>query len=198
MRRRRQTTTLTIRPGTTITFLASAPAIAACTLGSARAAASTVAGVGVGGDGDVAAHLAVDLHRVLDGVVDQHRRIGGRHRLVGDRARRARAGATAPRRRAARAATTINTSASATSRGVASSLVTWLLSSISLAIAVLKRSASMSARTAVDRAVQQPGGVRVGRRVDDADLTGLLVDDVAPQPLQEAEHADDVARLPRP
>ena len=30
------------------------------------------------------------------------------------------------------------------------------------------------------------------------DLTGLLVDDVAPQPLQEAEHADDVARLPRP
>ena len=32
--------------------------------------------VGVGGDGDVAAHLAVDLHRVLDGVVDEQRRVG--------------------------------------------------------------------------------------------------------------------------
>ena len=56
----------------------------------------------------------------------------------------------------------------------------------------------MSARTAVDRAVQQLGGGLVGGRVDDVQLPGLLVDDVAPQPLQEAEHADDIAGLPWP
>ena len=43
---------------------------------------------------------------------------------------------------------TISTSASATSRGVpAAVLVRWLFSSISLAMAVLKRSASISVRT---------------------------------------------------
>ena len=41
VRRRRQTTMLTIRPGTTMTFLGVAPASAATTLASASAAAST-------------------------------------------------------------------------------------------------------------------------------------------------------------
>ena len=49
----RQTTMLTIRPGTTMTFFGVAPSSAASTLASASAAASTASVVGVGGHGDV-------------------------------------------------------------------------------------------------------------------------------------------------
>ena len=92
---------------------------------------------------------------------------------------------------------TISTIGSATSRGVASSLVTALFSSISLAIAVLNRSASISVRTPSIVRCSSLRVVVVGGGVDDAALAGGLVDDVAPQALQEAVHADDVAGLPR-
>ena len=69
-----------------MTFFGVAPPTAAATLGSASAAASTVGGVGVGGHGDVAADLAVDLHRVLDGVVDEQGRVGDGERGVRDAA----------------------------------------------------------------------------------------------------------------
>ena len=48
-----------------------------------------------------------------------------------------------------------------------------------------------------DRAMQLLGQLVVELGVDHRALTGLFVDDVAPEPLQETVHADDVARLPR-
>ena len=115
----RQATTLTIRPGTTITFLASAPADRASEPWRRRGRRPRPLRIGVGGDGDVAAHLAVDLHRVLDRVVDEQRRIGGRHRLVGDRRRCGRGGRHSSSPTCGTSGDAISTSASATSRGVA-------------------------------------------------------------------------------
>ena len=97
---------------------------------------------------------------------------------------------------------TISVNGTATSRGSApppcTSVVRWLLSSNSRAIAVLKLSSAMSARTASivrcrSRRVSSSAGAS-----DDARLAGLLVDEVAPQPLQEPVHADDVGGAPRP
>ena len=49
-----------------------------------------------------------------------------------------------------------------------------------------------------DRAMEEPAArLVVGRSVRDAQLSGRLVDDVAPQALQEAVHADDVGGGPR-
>ena len=48
----------------------------------------------------------------------------------------------------------------------------------------------------VDRAMQQLERVRVGRCVDDGALAGRLINDVAPQPLEEPVHADDVTGFP--
>ena len=50
-------------------------------------------------------------------------------------------------------------------------------------------------RTRVDGAVQHAGGRVVHRGVGDDDLAGLLVDDVAPQPLQEALDWPTTARV---
>ena len=49
-----------------------------------------------------------------------------------------------------------------------------------------------------DRAVQHPTRVVVGRGVGDSRCTGVLVDTVAPEPLQEPMGTHDVARVPRP
>ena len=49
----------------------------------------------------------------------------------------------------------------------------------------------------VDRAVQKSGGLVVGRAVVHGEFAGVLVDHGAPEPLQEAEHADHVACFPR-
>ena len=96
---------------------------------------------------------------------------------------------------------TINTSGSTTSRGAAPSRATtrvrWLLHSVSRAIAVLKPIDAMSSRTAAivrcrTRRVSSSAGAS-----DTRDCAGVLVDHVAPQPLQEAVHADDVGRVPR-
>ena len=96
---------------------------------------------------------------------------------------------------------TISTNASATSRGSgpadATDFVRWLLSSISLAIAVLNRSPSISVRTT---SIVRCSRRRVSASAGPAPTTAaprLLRHDVAPQPLQEAVHADDVAGLPR-
>ncbi|RPK43838.1 hypothetical protein EES40_16160 [Streptomyces sp. ADI93-02] len=48
----------------------------------------------------------------------------------------------------------------------------------------------------VDGLVQRPQGVLGGLRVHDGDLTGLLVDDVAPQPLQQPELTDHGPGVP--
>ena len=48
-----------------------------------------------------------------------------------------------------------------------------------------------------DGVMQQPLRVERCVGVEHGQIAGLLVDDVAPQSLQEAVHADDVARLPR-
>ena len=168
------------------------------TLASASAAASTSAGDGVGGDRDVAAHLAVDLHRVLDGVVDEQRRVGLGERLVGDRLVVAEAApqllADVRGERRHHQHQRLGHLAASRRRP---SLVRWLLSSISLAIAVLKRSASISARTASIVRCSRGGSRRRPASSATAPLAGLLVDEVAPQPLQEAVHPDDVAGLPR-
>ena len=56
----------------------------------------------------------------------------------------------------------------------------------------------MSARDGLDRAVQQPAGLVIGGLGGDPRLAGLLVDHVAPEPLQEPVDADDVAGVPGP
>ena len=48
-----------------------------------------------------------------------------------------------------------------------------------------------------DGAVQEPLSLDVGRAVEQGHLARLLVDDVAPQALEEPVHADHIARLPR-
>ena len=144
--------------------------------------------------------LAVDLHRDLDGVVDQQRRVGHGERLVGQRR-------PWPRRAHSSSATcgasgaSISTSGSATSRGTPPSgyrAVRWLFSSVRRAIAVLNRSVSMPSRTAAIVRCSTRRSRRRRASSDDARLAGVLVDDVAPDPLQEAEHADDGLGLPRP
>ncbi len=77
-------------------------------------------------------------------------------------------------------------------------LVRWLFSSVTLAMAVFVRQALQVLAHAVDRLVQRPQGVLVGRGVDDRDLARGLVDDVAPQPLQQPVLAHHRARVPRP
>ena len=157
---------------------------------SASAAASTAAASASAVDGDVAAQLAVDLHRVLDGV--RRRAAPGRPSgtVEGDRRRRAPAAATAPRRRGGRTAPASAPAARRPRAACGRSLVRWLLSSISLAIAVLKRSTLELGAHDVDRAMQAAPGLVVGRLVGDtASSPGLLVDEVAPHPLQEAVHA---------
>ncbi len=105
----------------------------------------------IGGDRDAAAHLAVDLDRHLDRVVDagvRGRRSGTRRRRSSRRSsRNVRACVQSSSATWGTSGASITTIGSAISRGIASSFVTWLLSSISLAIAVLKRSASISVRT---------------------------------------------------
>ena len=76
---------LTIRPGTTMTFFGALPPSAATILASARAAASTTSSGASAATMMRDAHLAVDLHRQLDRVVDQQRRVGDGERLVGER-----------------------------------------------------------------------------------------------------------------
>ena len=76
-------------------------------------------------------------------------------------------------------------------------LVRWLFSSVTLAMAVLKRRPARSCRDAVDRLVQRAQGLLVGASSDDDDLAGRLVDDVAPQPLQQPVLADHRAGVPR-
>jgi hypothetical protein len=50
----------------------------------------------------------------------------------------------------------------------------------------------------VDGAVQDPAGLVVGRGVAHPQGAGVLVDDVAPDPLQQAEDADHVTGVPGP
>ena len=114
------------------------------TFSSASAAASIASASASAAHRDATAHLAVDLHRVLDGVLDQVGLVGDRERPVRQRRRRGRAAATAPRRGAAPAA---RPSAPAVRPPRARchrlcSLVRWLVYSISLAAAVLLRSAA--------------------------------------------------------
>ena len=90
-----QTTTLTIRPGTTMTFRGSRPSSACAT--SASAAARTSSSSGRRRDLDPAADLAVDLHRIGDRLGHQQRRVRHRERLVRQRWTRDPSGATAPR-----------------------------------------------------------------------------------------------------
>ena len=178
---------------------ASSPSSVAMTLSSASAAASAVVVVRVGRDGDAAADLAVDLHGHLDRVVDEERRVGDGEFDVG-----VAPISSWPSLRHSSSATcgtsgaSMRTIASATARGVASSLVTALFNSISLAMAVLNRSSSISVRTT---SIVRCSSLRSRRRLASSttlQLAGLLVDHVAPQALQEAVHADDVAGLPRP
>ena len=93
-----------------------------------------------------------------------------------------------------------STSGSATDRGTAPAAVRvrWLFSSVILAMAVLKRRPAMSPAHAVDRLVQGAQRRLVGLGVDDGDLAGVLVDDVAPQALQQAVLPDDGPGVPGP
>ena len=72
----------TSRPATTMTFFGVAPSRSAYNLVVGQRLHSSRR-QGVGGDRDVAADLAVDLHRVLDGVLDEVLRVGHRERAVG-------------------------------------------------------------------------------------------------------------------
>ncbi len=99
--------------------------------------------VGLRCDGDPAAHLALHLHRDLDGVLHQKRLVGDgegsvRQRLVvtqADHSSSARCGATGA---------TIETNGDTASRGAPSGycFVRWFVYSMSLAIAVLNRRAA--------------------------------------------------------
>jgi hypothetical protein len=63
---------------------------------------------------------------------------------------------------------------------------------MSLAMAVLNRRRVHVVAHRVDRAVQERSVSSSAASASRPQLAGLLVDDVAPQPLQEPVHADDV------
>jgi hypothetical protein len=79
-----QTTRFARRPATTITFFGVLPTSDAITFSSASAACSS-ASASVGSHRDPAPHLAVDLYRVLDAVLNQVGGVGNRERTVGQR-----------------------------------------------------------------------------------------------------------------
>ena len=110
----------------------------------------------VGGDRDPAPHLALDLDRVLDAVVDQIRRVGHRERAVGQEVAVAQPlpqflGDVRGQRRGHQH----QRLGHQPRRRRMPDLVTWLFSTISLAMAVLYCIAGQIGAHAVDRAVHQ-------------------------------------------
>ena len=195
------TTKLTMRPGTTTTLRTVAPVEQ---LGDPRVGPSGGLVVGLRrarGHGDLAPDLAVDLHRDLDGVVDQQRGIG-----LGEVGERERAGLTEPlpqllgHVRRERREHQHHRPHDLTRRAPL------LLHDPGESVVQLHQRRDRGvelelAHVVADRgdgAVQLAARLVVGRYLGDVQLAGVLVDDVAPEPLQELVHADDVLRAPRP
>ena len=156
---------------------------------------------GVQADGDLklGSHLAVDLHGDLDRVVDQVGRVGLGERGPGEalgvaeaapqllgrvRGERGQHQHHRLRHRAGHAAV----------RVLRREVVVELGDAGDRGVEAQRLHAVAHGR---DRAVQHPEGLLVGRVLGDVGLPGVLVEDGAPDALQQAEHADDGLRLPR-
>ena len=198
---RHPTTKLTRRPGTAMTRRTSAPSSSAATRSSARAAASIGLGVGVGRHVDSRADLAVEPHRDLDRLVDQQRRVGLGERLVGQRVGMAQPGpqllADVRGQRCQQQHQRFHHRTRHAAVGVAHGQVVVQLGDPGdrhvepHASPCRSRTASMVRCSA--RSVASSGASSVTR-----DVAGVLVDDVAPDPLQQPEHADHRLGVPRP
>ena len=134
---------------------------------SASARRSMSCLVGVARHGDRVAPLAVHLHGQLDRLVLAQRRDRAPATARARSGRRRRGAATAPRRGAARTAPGRAGTSARCARGSVALLVASLTKIIICAIAVLKRSASVSSQHLLDRDVQDAveRRLRLRRRV---------------------------------
>ncbi len=193
-------TKLTMRPGTTLTSATVTPAEQLRDARVLTGRSLVRGGVGADRDLDACPHLAVDLHRHLDRVLDEPRGIGDGKGLV-----RQRVGVTEPlpqllgdvgRQRRDHQHQTARDLA----RGCAVApddrrqMVVQLEQPGDRGVEAHRPHVGAYGR---DRAVQSPACLVVGGRVGNADRARLLVDEVAPQPLQESVHTDDVGGVPR-
>ena len=156
--------------------------------------------VGIGGHDDARADLAVDRHRQLDGGFVEQRGVG-----IGEGELRERIGVTehgpqlfgnVGRERCEHGDERLGDGArrAARCRGHRREVVVEL---DELRDRCVEPQRFHVGAHAVDGLVQQANSLVGGCCLDDARRAGVLVDEIAPHTLQEAEHADHVARFPR-